>query len=88
MTDEKLTLAVLGVRSRPRIWHEQTVTKLPRGMLDRIKAVLKPSESQMRFLAGATGRLALSCLGSSTMTLPPQQSTVASMPSSEQTRYL
>ena len=29
---------------------------------------------------GATGRLALSCLGSSTMTLPPQQSTAASMP--------
>ena len=43
----------------------------------------RPSSGQRIFSVrsmGATGRLALSCLGSSTMTLPPQQSTAASMP--------
>ena len=47
----------------------------------------RPSSGQRSFSVrsiGATGRLALRRLGSSTTTLPPQQSTAASMSGSEQ----
>jgi hypothetical protein len=41
---------------RKRLWHEQTVARLPAGTLARVKLVLKPGESQMRFVAQAIVR--------------------------------
>jgi hypothetical protein len=38
---------------RPRLWHEQTVARLPAGAMKRIKAALRPGESQMQFIARA-----------------------------------
>ena len=38
---------------RRKLWHEQTVAKLPAGVLARIKLVLRPGESQAQFIASA-----------------------------------
>jgi hypothetical protein len=53
--------------------------------VEECKHLVPPVERLFGAIGGPRGvEKGVACLGSSTMTLPPQQSTAASMPSSEQ----